>query len=285
MLEVAVSTIESARLVVSEGGEFRLSYPQFSYWLESRFHMAGHSKWANIQHRKGAQDKKRGKIFTKLIRELTTAARVGGGDANSNPRLRIAIDKARAASMPRDNIERAIKRGAGELGTDNFEEIRYEGYGPGGVAVMVQCLTDNRNRTVSEVRHVFTRHGGNLGADGSVGYLFNHVGMLCYPPGSDEDRVMEAALDAGAEDVITNDDRSIDVLTDPGDYERVREAMSRAGLAPGDAEITMRASTTATLEGEQAESMLRMLEALEDLDDVQNVYSNADLPDEILARA
>jgi YebC/PmpR family DNA-binding regulatory protein len=247
--------------------------------------MAGHSKWANIQHRKGAQDKKRGKIFTKLIREITTASRAGGGDASSNPRLRLAIDKARAASMPRDNIERAIKRGAGELGADNFEEVRYEGYGPGGAAVMVQCLTDNRNRTVSEVRHVFTRYGGNLGADGSVGYLFNHVGMLCYPPESDEERVMEAALEAGAEDVITNDDHSIDVLTDPGDFERVRESMSRAGFAPAGAEITMRASTTTPLEGEQAESMLRMLEALEDLDDVQNVYSNADLPDEILARA
>jgi YebC/PmpR family DNA-binding regulatory protein len=253
--------------------------------IESRFRMAGHSKWANIQYRKGAQDKKRGRIFTKLIREITTAARVGGGDPNSNPRLRMVMEKARAASMPRDNIERAVKRGTGELGADHFEEIRYEGYGPGGAAVMVQCLTDNRNRTVSEVRYVFTRHGGNLGADGSVGYLFNHVGMLCYPPGSDEDRVMEAALEAGAEDVITNDDRSIDVLTDPGEYERVRAEMSRAGFAPGDAEITMRASTTAALEGEQAESMLRMLEALEDLDDVQNVYSNADLPDEILARA
>jgi YebC/PmpR family DNA-binding regulatory protein len=247
--------------------------------------MAGHSKWANIQHRKGAQDKKRGKVFTKLIREITTAARVGGGDLNSNPRLRMVIDKAKAVSMPRDNIERAIKRGTGELGTDSFEEVRYEGYGPGGAAVMVQCLTDNRNRTVSEVRHVFTRFGGNLGADGSVGYLFNHVGMLCYPPDSNEDRVMEAALEAGAEDVVTNDDHSIDVLTDPTDFERVRESMARAGLAPGDAEITMRASTTAPLEGEQAESMMRMLEALEDLDDVQNVYSNADLPDEILARA
>ena len=247
--------------------------------------MAGHSKWANIQHRKGAQDKKRGKIFTKLIREVTAAARIGGGDASSNPRLRLAIDKAKAASMPRDNIDRAIKRGTGELGAENFEEIRYEGYGPGGVAVMVHCLTDNRNRTVSEVRHVFTRYGGNLGAEGSVGYLFNQVGMLCYPPGSDEDRLMEAALEAGAEDVVTNEDSSIDVLTDPSDYENVRQAMSSAGFVPGDAEITMRASTTAPLEGEQAESMLRMLEALEDLDDVQNVYSNADLPDEILARA
>jgi len=285
MLEVTVSTIESALQRCPRKAKSGYHTRTFLGRIESLFRMAGHSKWANIQHRKGAQDKKRGKLFTKLIREITTAARVGGGDPNSNPRLRMVMDKARAASMPRDNIERAVKRGTGELGADHFEEIRYEGYGPGGAAVMVQCLTDNRNRTVSELRYVFTRHGGNLGADGSVGYLFNHVGMLCYPPGIDEDRVMEAALEAGAEDVITNDDRSIDVLTDPGEYERVREAMSQAGLAPGDAEITMRASTTAALEGEQAESMLRMLEALEDLDDVQNVYSNADLPDEILARA
>jgi YebC/PmpR family DNA-binding regulatory protein len=246
--------------------------------------MAGHSKWANIQYRKGAQDKKRGKVFTKLIREITAAARGGGGDPNGNPRLRMVMDKARAASMPRDNIERAIKRGTGELGSDNFQEVHYEGYGPGGVAIMVQCLTDNRNRTVADVRHAFTRYGGNLGADGSVGYLFNEVGMLCYPPGSNEDAVMSAALDAGAEDVITNDDGSIDVLTDPSEYEHVRDSMSRAGLAPGDAEITMRAGTSTPLAGEQAESMVRLLEALEDLDDVQHVYSNADIPDEILAR-
>jgi len=246
--------------------------------------MAGHSKWANIQYRKGAQDKKRGKIFTKLIREITAAARVGGGDPNGNPRLRMVVDKARAASMPRDNIERAIKRGTGELGSDSFQQVHYEGYGPGGVAVMVQCLTDNRNRTVADVRHAFTRYGGNLGAEGSVGYLFNEVGMLCYPPGSNEDAVMSAALDAGAEDVITNDDGSIDVLTDPTEYEQVRDAMSQAGFAPGDAEITMRAGTSTSLAGEQAESMVRLLEALEDLDDVQHVYSNADIPDEILAR-
>lgn len=246
--------------------------------------MAGHSKWANIQHRKGAQDKKRGKIFTKLIREITTAARAGGADPNSNARLRLAMDKARASSMPRDNIERAVKRGSGEGGGESFQEVRYEGYGPGGVAVMVQCLTDNRNRTVSEVRHVFTRYGGNLGADGSVGYLFNEVGLLSYPPGASEDKIMEAALDAGAEDIVTHQDGSIEVLTDPTQYQHVRDTMSSSGLAPAEGEITMRASTSAALAGEAAESMVKMLEALEDLDDVQNVYSNADIPDEILAR-
>jgi YebC/PmpR family DNA-binding regulatory protein len=172
--------------------------------------VAGHSKWANIQHRKGAQDRKRGKVFTKLIRELTTAARLGGGDAGSNPRLRLAMEKARASSMPRDTIERAVRRGTGEGGHEHFQEVRYEGYGPGGVAVMVECLTDNRNRTVSDIRGAFARHGGNLGADGSVGYLFNQVGLLSYPPGADEDKVLAAALDAGAEDVVTNDDGSID---------------------------------------------------------------------------
>ncbi len=247
--------------------------------------MAGHSKWANIQHRKGAQDKKRGKVFNKLIRELTTAARIGGAEVDSNPRLRLAMDKARAASMPRETIERAIRRGTGEDAAQNFHEVRYEGYGPGGVAVMVQCLTDNRNRTVSDIRHAFARHGGNLGADGSVGYLFNEVGLLCFAPGSDESKVMEAALDAGAEDVVANEDGSIDVLTDPQDYERVRDTMERAGLVAGASEVTLRAATAAHLEGETAETMARMLEALEDLDDVQNVYSNADIPDEILARA
>jgi YebC/PmpR family DNA-binding regulatory protein len=247
--------------------------------------MAGHSKWANIQHRKGAQDSKRGKIFNKLIREITTAARIGGADSHCNSRLRLAMDKARAASMPRDTIERALKRGIGEAGSDDFQEVRYEGYGPGGAAVMIECLTDNRNRTVSDIRRTFTRHGGNLGADGSVGYLFNHVGLLCYPPGSDEGKVMEAALDAGAEDVVAHDDGSIEVLTDPIDYEQVRDTMARAGLVPGAGEVTMRAATATPLAGETAESMARMLEALEDLDDVQNVYSNADIPDEILARA
>jgi YebC/PmpR family DNA-binding regulatory protein len=244
--------------------------------------MAGHSKWANIQYRKGAQDKKRGKLFTKLIREITIAARAGGADPAGNPTLRIAIDKARAQSMPKDNIERAIKRGSGDM-DGAFEEIRYEGYGPGGVAVIVDCMTDNRKRTVSDVRHLFSKHGGNLGADGSVGYLFNHVGVLSYPADVPEDRVLEVALEAGAEDVLTNEDGSIDVLTSPADFEGVCAAMNNAQLAPESAEVTMRAATSVQLEAEQAASMVRLLEGLEDLDDVQNVYSNADISEEILA--
>ena len=244
--------------------------------------MAGHSKWANIQHRKGAQDKKRGKLFTKLIREITVAAKMGGGDADANPRLRLAIDKAKSQSMPKDNIERAVKRGAGELDGEEFFEIRYEGYGPGGTAVMVDCLTDNRNRTVAEVRHAFSKFGGNLGADGSVGYLFAHVGQLMYPPGSDEDAIMEAAIEAGAEDVVVDTDGSIEVLTDPGDYEDVVKKMRKAGHKPDSAELTMRAATNSTLDVDTASSMVKMLEMLEDLDDVQNVYSNADISDEVL---
>lgn len=247
--------------------------------------MAGHSKWANIQHRKGAQDKKRGKIFTKLIREISTAARAGGPDPASNARLRLAVDKARLQSMPKDNVERAIKRATGGEGADSFQEVRYEGYGPGGVAVMVKCLTDNRNRTVSDVRYAFTRHGGNLGADGSVGYLFNQVGLIAFAPGLDEEKVMEAALEAGAEDVVANEDGSIEVLTDPGEFERVRDALTKAGFTAAAAEVTMRASTSTPLAGEQAQSMLAMLEALEDLDDVQDVYSNADIAGDVLARA
>ena len=218
--------------------------------------MAGHSKWANIQHRKGAQDKKRGKLFTKLIREITVAAKMGGGDPDANPRLRLAIDKAKGQSMPKDNIERAVKRGAGELDGSDYQEIRYEGYGPGGTAVMVDCLTDNRNRTVAEVRHAFTKFGGNLGADGSVNYLFNHVGQLVYPPGSDEDAIMEAAIEAGAEDVVVDDDGSIEVLTDPGDFETVRDAMLAAGLDPDTAALTMRASTSSSLASKDAASMV-----------------------------
>ncbi len=244
--------------------------------------MAGHSKWANIQHRKGAQDKKRGKLFTKLIREITVAARMGGGDIDANPRLRLAVDKAKAQSMPKDNIDRAIKRGSGELDGDDYQEIRYEGYGPGGTAVMVDCMTDNRNRTVADVRHAFSKYGGNLGADGSVGYLFDHVGLLSYPAGSDEDSIMEAAIEAGAEDVIVDADRSIEVVTDPTEFEQVRDAMRRAGLEPENAELTMRAQTTAELGLDEAGSMVRLLETLEDLDDVQNVYSNADIPDDVL---
>ena len=246
--------------------------------------MAGHSKWANIQHRKGAQDKKRGKLFTKLIREITVAARMGGGDIASNPRLRLAVDKAKAQSMPKDNIERAIKRGSGALAGADYSEIRYEGYGPGGTAVMVDCLTDNKNRTVAEVRHAFSKHGGNLGADGSVSYLFNHVGQLLYPPGSDEDTVMEAAIEAGAEDIVVEDDHSIEVLADPGDFETVRDRMVAAGFEPESAQLTMRASTNSELGEKEASSMVKLLEVLEDLDDVQEVYSNADISDEVLAK-
>jgi YebC/PmpR family DNA-binding regulatory protein len=246
--------------------------------------MAGHSKWANIQHRKGAQDKKRGKLFTRLIREVTVAARMGGGDIASNPRLRLAVDKAKAQSMPKDNIDRAIKRGSGNLDGADFQEIRYEGYGPGGTAVMVDCMTDNRNRTVAEVRHAFAKFGGNLGADGSVNYLFNHVGQLSYAAGSNEDAIMEAAIDAGAEDVIVHSDRSVEVLTDPADFESVRDAMQAAGFPPEDAELTMRATTSAELGLDEAGSMVKLLDMLEDLDDVQNVYSNAEIPDDVLAQ-
>ena len=246
--------------------------------------MAGHSKWANIQHRKGAQDKKRGKLFTKLIREITVAAKMGGSDADANPRLRLAIDKAKAQSMPKDNIERAVKRGGGALDGAEYQEMRYEGYGPGGTAVMVDCLTDNKNRTVAEIRHAFTKFGGNLGADGSVNYLFNHVGQLLYPSGSDEESIMEAAIEAGAEDVITDDDGSIEVLTEPGDFESVRDAMQAEGHDPESAQLTMRAAMSSELGAKEAESMIKMLETLEDLDDVQEVYSNADISDEILAQ-
>ncbi|MEM7612300.1 MAG: YebC/PmpR family DNA-binding transcriptional regulator [Pseudomonadota bacterium] len=245
--------------------------------------MAGHSKWANIQHRKGAQDKKRGKMFTKLIREITVAARMGGGDVDANPRLRLAIDKAKSQSMPKDNIERAVKRGSGDLDGDDYIEIRYEGYGPGGTAVMVDCMTDNRNRTVAEVRHAFSKFGGNLGADGSVAYLFSHVGLLSFPPGSNEDAVMEVAIEAGAEDVIVADDKSIEVLTSPAEFESVRDAMSAAGRSPESAELTMYASTSSPLARKEAESMMKLLDTLEDLDDVQNVYSNADIADDVLA--
>ncbi len=245
--------------------------------------MAGHSKWANIQHRKGAQDKKRGKLFTKLIREITVAAKMGGSDLEANPRLRLAVDKAKGQSMPKDNIERAIKRGAGETDGADYMEIRYEGYGPGGTAVMVDCLTDNRNRTVAEVRHAFTKFGGNLGADGSVNYLFNQVGQLMFPTGSDEDTVMEAAIDAGAEDVIADDDGSIEVLTSPGDFEQVRDGMIAVGFKAENAQVTMRASTSAELGVKEAGSMIKMLDLLEDLDDVQEVYSNADISEDVLA--
>jgi len=246
--------------------------------------MAGHSKWANIQHRKNAQDAKRGKLFTKLIREITVAARAGEPDPAANPRLRLAVDKALNANMTKDTIDRAIKRGSGAAGGEQMEEVRYEGYGPGGAAVMVDCMTDNRKRTVAEVRHAFTKNGGNLGTDGSVAYLFTQVGLLSYPAGSDENTIMEAALDAGAQDVITNDDGSIDVLTAPEEFVAVKEAMAAAGLAPEEAEVTMRAGTETTLVLDDAQRMVRLLEVLEDQDDVQNVYSNANIPEDVLAQ-
>ncbi|MHB8473637.1 MAG: YebC/PmpR family DNA-binding transcriptional regulator [Gammaproteobacteria bacterium] len=244
--------------------------------------MAGHSKWANIQHRKNAQDAKRGKIFTKLIREITVASRMGGPDPASNPRLRAAIDKALINNMTRDTVERAIKRGTGAQDGANVEEVRYEGYGPGGVAILVECMTDNRNRTVGDVRHAFTKCGGNLGTDGSVAYLFTKLGVLNYPADSDEDRIMEVALDAGAEDVISHDDSSIEVLTGTDDFARVKQTLVDAGLAPETAEITLRAVTSTSLNAETAPKMVKLLDMLEDLDDVQNVYSNADISDEIM---
>jgi YebC/PmpR family DNA-binding regulatory protein len=246
--------------------------------------MAGHSKWANIQHRKGAQDRKRGKIFSKLIREVTMAARVGGADAASNPRLRLAVDKARAQNMPKDTIERAIGRGTGGPDGVTFDEVTYEGYGPGGAALLITCVTDNRNRTVAEVRQALTRHGGSLGAGGSVAYLFNKVGLLSYPPGTGEEKLIDAAVDSGAEDVLGSPDGSVEVLTDPADFEAVKAGLEAKGLAPEFAHVTMRSAVTAPLDEAAAQRMLQLQEALEDLDDVQNVYSNAEIPDEVLAR-
>ncbi|ALG67155.1 YebC/PmpR family DNA-binding transcriptional regulator [Beggiatoa leptomitoformis] len=245
--------------------------------------MAGHSKWANIQHRKGAQDAKKAKVFTKFIREITVSARMGGGDANANPRLRLAVDKALTANMPKDTIERAIKRGAGAADGENYEEVRYEGYGAGGIAVIVDCMTDNRNRTVSEVRHAFSKCGGNLGTDGSVAYMFEKIGLLTYPTGSNEDKIMEAALEAGAQDVVKNEDNSIDVITDPSDLHSVKVAMEKAKLVPESAEITMRAGTSTSVDLDTAEKIVKLLDMLEDLDDVQKVYSNADFSDEVMA--
>jgi len=246
--------------------------------------MAGHSKWANIKHRKGAQDAMRGKLFTKLLREISVAARQGGGgDPNNNPRLRTAIDKALAANMKKDTIENAIKKAIGAVDGVNYEQVRYEGYGPGGVAVMVDCLTDNRNRTVAEVRHAFTKAGGNLGTDGSVAYLFNERGIISFDAGVDETALMEAALEAGADDIINYDDGSVEVLTTPESFVSVRDHLQAAGFHPERAELTLQASTQTALDAENAEKMMRLLERLEDLDDVQNVYSNAEISDEILA--
>lgn len=242
--------------------------------------MAGHSKWANIQHRKKAQDAKRGKIFTRLVREISVAAREGGGDPESNPRLRLAIDKANGANVPKDNIERAIKKATGELEGVNYESLRYEGYGPGGVAVMVDCLTDNKNRTVAAVRHAFNKHGGNLGTDGSVAYMFEKTGVIQFAPGSDEDQIMEVALEAGALDIITDDDGSIEVLTAPDAFEAVRDALKAASMEFVEAEITQRASTLAEVDVETGQKVLAFLDVLEDLDDTQDVWSNADIPSE-----
>jgi YebC/PmpR family DNA-binding regulatory protein len=237
--------------------------------------MAGHSKWANIQHRKGRQDAKRGKIFTRLIKEITVAARMGGGEPDMNPRLRLAVDKAYENNMPKDNVERAIKRGTGDLEGVNYEEIRYEGYGIGGAAVMVDCLTDNRTRTVADVRHAFSKHGGNMGSDGSVAFLFKHCGQLVFAPGTSEEKLLDAALEAGAEDVVTNDDGSIEVVTGPYDFSAVKSALEKAGFKAEMAEVTMKPSTETVLDGEDAVRMQKLVDALESLDDVQEVYTTA----------
>ena len=239
--------------------------------------MAGHSKWANIQHRKGRQDEKRGKIWTKLIKEITVAAKLGGGDISANPRLRLAIDKAKDANMPNDNVQRAIARGTGSLEGVNYEEIRYEGYGINGAAVIVDCLTDNRTRTVAEVRHAFNKNGGNMGTEGSVAFLFKHCGQMLFAPGANEDQLMEVALEAGADDVITHEDGSFEVLTPVPDFPKVQDAIVKAGLKAELATVAMRPETEIALEGEQAESMQKLLDALENLDDVQEVFTNAAL--------
>ena len=244
--------------------------------------MAGHSKWANIKHRKARQDAQRGKIFTKLIRELTVAAKAGGGIVEDNPRLRLAVDKALGANMSRDTIARAIARVAGNNDTDNVEELSYEGYGVAGVAVYVEAMTDNRNRTAGEVRHAFSKHGGNLGTDGSVAYLFERKGQILFAPGVDEEALMDAALEAGADDVVVNDDGSIEVLTTFADFINVNESLKEAGFTAEDAEVAMLPTTTAELDLENAQKFMKMIDALEDLDDVQNVYSNAEISDEIM---
>ncbi|MHB8494677.1 MAG: YebC/PmpR family DNA-binding transcriptional regulator [Casimicrobiaceae bacterium] len=237
--------------------------------------MAGHSKWANIKHKKAATDAKRGKIFTRLIKEITVAARLGGGDASANPRLRLAMDKAMDQNLPKDTIERAIKRGSGGLEGSNYEEIRYEGYGIGGAAVIVDCMTDNRTRTVADVRHAFSKHGGNLGTDGSVAFLFKHCGQIVFAPGTDEEKVMEAAIEAGAEDVQIDDDGSIEVTTGPYDFIAVKEALAKAGLKPELAEVVMQPRNEIELTGDDGQRMQKLLDALEAIDDVQDVYTSA----------
>ncbi|MFA7665455.1 MAG: YebC/PmpR family DNA-binding transcriptional regulator [Burkholderiaceae bacterium] len=238
--------------------------------------MAGHSKWANIQHRKNRQDERRGKLFSRLIREITVAAKLGGGDAGTNPRLRLALDKASAANMPKDTVQRAIQKGVGGLDGQNYEEIRYEGYGIGGAAVMVDCLTDNRTRTVAEVRHALSKNGGNLGTDGSVAFLFRHCGQILFAPGTSEEQVMEIAVEAGADDVLTDDEGGVEVLCQPADFSTVKTALEEAGLEPAVAEITMRPDTTTLLTGDDAVRMQKLLDALENLDDIQQIYTNAE---------
>jgi YebC/PmpR family DNA-binding regulatory protein len=237
--------------------------------------MAGHSKWANIKHRKAAADAKKGKVFTRLIKEITVAAKLGGGDPDSNPRLRLAMDKAREANMAKDSVQNAVKRGSGQLEGVTYEEIRYEGYGVGGAAVMVDCLTDNRTRTVAEVRHAFSKNGGNLASDGAVAFLFKHCGQFIFAPGTSEDKVMEAALDAGAEDVVKNDDGSVELICAPADFHAVKDALDKAGLKPELAEITMKPTNESALASDDAARMRRLLDALEGLDDVQEVYTTA----------
>ncbi|HZI83549.1 MAG TPA: YebC/PmpR family DNA-binding transcriptional regulator [Casimicrobiaceae bacterium] len=237
--------------------------------------MAGHSKWANIKHRKAASDAKRGKIFSRLIREITVAAKLGGSDPNANPRLRLAVDKATDNNIPKDTIERAAKRGAGETEGVNYEQIRYEGYGVHGAAVIVDCLSDNRTRTVADVRHAFVKHGGNLGTDGSVAFLFRHCGQLVFAPGTDENRLIEVSLDAGAEDIVDNEDGSIEVVTAPSEFVAVRDALAKGGLKPDFAEVTMKPTTEVVLAGEDGARMQKLLDDLESLDDVQDVYTNA----------
>lgn len=245
--------------------------------------MAGHSKWANIKHRKAAQDAKRGKVFTKHIREITVAAREGGGDADMNPALRIAVDKALGANMTRDTVERAIKRGTGDLDGVNYEDIRYEGYAPCGIAILVECSTDNKNRTVAEVRHAFSKYNGNLGTDGSVAYMFDKVGVILMEQGADEDSVMDVVLDAGAEDVVTHEDGSIEVNCAPGDYIAVVSALTEAGMEMESSEIAQRAANEIALSDSDAEKVMKLIDALEDLDDVQDVFSNADFPESIFS--
>ncbi|MDR2016512.1 MAG: YebC/PmpR family DNA-binding transcriptional regulator [Burkholderiales bacterium] len=242
--------------------------------------MAGHSKWANIKHRKAATDAKRGKIFTRLIKEITVAAKLGGSDVSTNPRLRLAVDKAYGQNMPKDTIERATKRGAGELEGVSYEEIRYEGYGPGGAAVIVDCMTDNRTRTVADVRHAFSKYGGNLGTDGSVAFLFKHCGQIVFEPGADENAIMDAAIAAGADDVVTNDDGSLEIITDPYAFVAIKDALIAAGLQPAFAEVTMTPSTAVEMIGDDAVKMQKLLDALEMLDDVQDVYTSAEFNDE-----